>query len=156
MAHINNATQSLFREDPVRNLWFSLCLLNCLNLWVEKVHDLSWGSAQWFHAWLATKCALLIYAVIHQGAFFMIENPMTSLVGILIHCRASCVQKSNMMDRIQLLNYLWWFVPCWCWVTMASPTGYPLWTPEHLRQLYLAGWIWIFPNGYTQANSSLE
>ena len=121
-----------------------------------KSSRLELSSAQWFHVWLATKCALLIYAVIHQGAFFMIENPMTSLVGILIHCRASCVQKSNMMDRIQLLNYLWWFVPCWCWVTMASPTGYPLWTPEHLRQLYLAGWIWIFPNGYTQANSSLE
>ena len=114
---IKKKNMPLFREGPVRNL-----LISCLNC----------------HVWVATKCALLICAIVHQGAFFMIENPMTSLVGILMRFPASCAKRMVIWSSIsQLLMVV-------CILLVLSWHGIPDWLPSFdtwMSSTALLGWV---------------
>ena len=71
----------------------SQCLFitsQCLFILCAQNYHILWSclNARWI--WIVTcgtKCALLIYAILQRGCIFMVENPMTSLVRLLIFLR---------------------------------------------------------------------
>ena len=103
-----------------------------------------------------TKCALLIYTIIHRGGIFMVENPMTSLVRCLIFLRLCvCAEKftpdmvlgiphfktssyciNKMMHMLFLqFNYL---AHVFNWVGLSSQTCWSVWCDPDPRSIHLA------------------
>lgn len=94
----------------------------------------------------ASKCALLCYAIMHVGGKFVIENPMTSLVWILI------VQDVHDMFVSFYYLMIWFWMPNLHWVAFPSTACQTICRCWYQLDLHMAWWIWI---SNTKANSAM-